>query len=199
MTAYAVATVEVLLTVVAPLLVLYLRGPWRLRTAVVGATTIPVLWYPVYAPVHELAHAGMTLAVGGTVSGMRLIPPFWTGELARAWITPHGLTAAWQQLAMTAAPYLLDVAGAIAGAALLRRGLIRRPFAVGFLFMLLCLRPAFDLTCEIVAFLGGFRGDLWHIRAIVGPAATWAFLAGAVAVTVLAAAVVLRRFRAATA
>ena len=49
-------TSEILFTVVSPLLVLYLTGTWKQQTMVACMSTIPTLWYFVYAPIHELSH-----------------------------------------------------------------------------------------------------------------------------------------------
>lgn len=187
-------TVEILLVVVAPLLVLYLKAQWPLRATVPCLLTIPVLWYFTYAPLHELSHVAGAYAVGGTVTSIKLIPRFWVGEFGRAWITTEGLRESWQQLIMTSFPYVLDVACIVAGYVLLRRSFSRSPFVVGFTFMLLCLRPAFDLVCETVAFMSGDRGDLYHIERAIGGVGTWSMLGLAIGVSAIAIASVLRRF-----
>ena len=64
---YLVNTCEILLVVVMPLLVLYLKGNWPLRKVIPALVIIPVLWYFTYAPLHELSHAAGTYLVGGTV------------------------------------------------------------------------------------------------------------------------------------
>ena len=132
-------TLEILVVVVAPLLILYLAGPWPLRITIPCLFAIPVLWYLTYAPIHELSHVLGTYVVGGTVTEVKLIPSFWRGEFARAWMTPQGLRAPWQQLAMTGAPYVLDGLSLVVGFIALRGGRPRRPFALGAAFMLLCL------------------------------------------------------------
>ena len=104
---------------------------------------------------------------------VKLIPGFWHGEFARAWITPQGLRAPWQQLAMTGAPYVLDGLSLAAGFFALRRGRLSHPFALGVALMLLCLRPAFDVACETVAFALGGQGDLYHIAQATGYPAVW--------------------------
>ena len=94
-------TLEILVTIVAPLLILYLRGRWPMRITIPCLLVIPVLWYLTYAPIHELSHVLGTYLVGGSVTEIKLIPSFWKGEFGRAWITPQGLRAPWQQLVMT--------------------------------------------------------------------------------------------------
>ena len=170
-------TIEILVVIVGPLLILYLMGPWPIRIAIPCLLSIPVLWYLTYSPIHELSHVLGAYLVGGSVTELKLIPSFWRGEFGRAWITPQGLRAPWQQLVMTSAPYVLDgVSVAVGFFALLRRRL-RRPFALGVLLMLLCLRPAFDVLCETVAFALGGRGDLYHIAQSIGYPTVWLSMA----------------------
>lgn len=92
-----------------PLLVLYLKGNWPLRKVFLPLVIIPILWYLTYSPLHELSHAAGVYLAEGKVIEYRLIPPFWLGEFARAWIIQSGITQSWQRLTMTAFPYLLDV------------------------------------------------------------------------------------------
>jgi hypothetical protein len=187
-------TFEILLVVVTPLLFLYLKGNWPLRTAIPCLLSIPLLWYLTYSPLHELSHVAGTYLVGGRVIYYKLIPRFWVGEFGRAWITPAGITQSWQQLVMTSSPYILDVACIVAGIFVLRRVFSKNPFVVGFVFMLLCLRPAFDFVCEPIAFLTGDRGDLYHIEKIIGSFMTWSFLLLSIGLSLLSIVSVLRRF-----
>ena len=149
--------VQILLVVVTPLIVLYLRGNWRLRDITACLCLIPVLWYLTYAPIHEWSHVVGTYLAGGSVTDYKLIPRFWAGEFGGAWITPAGLTHPWQKLAMSSAPYVADLASIAAGMSVLRRRASRNAWVVGLVFMLLCLRPAFDFVCESVGLLNGFR------------------------------------------
>ena len=155
---------------------------------------IAVLWYLTYAPIHELSHAAAALLLGGRVLEVKLIPSFWEGTFAGAWVTTDGLDQPWQQLVMGGAPYVVDVACVVASLAVLRRRLSRNALVVGLLFMLVCLRPAFDLVCETVGFVGGFRGDLWHAQLVIGSAALWSFLLVALALSLLSVVVILRRY-----
>lgn len=187
-------TFEVFLTIVTPLLALYLHGGWRPRTVATCMVGIAVVWYLTYAPIHELSHAAATVLAGGRIVDIKLIPSFWEGTFAVAWVHTAGLDQPWQQLAMGGAPYAVDVACVAAGLAVVRPRLSRNALAVGLLFMLLILRPTFDLVSETVGFVGGFRGDLWHAEAIVGSAALWSFLSVSLALGMLSAVVVLRGY-----
>ena len=106
---YPVYTFEILLIVVMPLLVLYLKRNWPLRKVFPALVIIPVLWYFTYVPLHELSHAAGIYLVGGKVIGYKLIPRFWLGEFARAWVIPSGITQSWQQLTFSAFPLMLDI------------------------------------------------------------------------------------------
>jgi hypothetical protein len=176
MQTYPVYTIEILIFLVMPLLVLYIKGNWPLRKVIPPLVLIPILWYFTYAPLHELSHAAGTYLVGGKVIGYKLIPRFWLGEFARAWITSSGITQGWQQLTMTAFPYLLDVVCFIVAIFVFRRSSSRNPFLVGLAFMLLCIRPAGDFVFEPIAFLSADRNDFYAMQQIVGPFAIWSFI-----------------------
>ncbi len=187
-------TFEILVTIVTPLLVLFLRGRWPLRTVTACIFGIAVVWYLTYAPIHELSHALGTILVGGKVVDIKLIPSFWEGTFAVAWVRSDGLDQSWQQLVMTGAPYVIDVACIIVSLAVLGRRLSRNALVVGLLLVLMCLRPTFDLVCETVGFVGGFKGDLWNAQLIIGSAALWSFLLASLALCLLSVVVILRRY-----
>ena len=173
---YLLYTCEILLVVVMPLLVLYLKGNWPLHKVIPPLVIIPVLWYFTYAPLHELSHAAGLYLVGGKVVDYKLIPRFWVGEFGGAWVIQSGITQSWQQLTMTAFPYMLDIVCFVVAIVVFRRGFSRNPFFIDFAFMLLCLRPAMDFVFEPIAFLSGDRGDFYAIQQIVGPFAIWSFI-----------------------
>ncbi len=173
---YLLNTCEILLFLVMPLLVLYLKGNWPLRRVIPALVIIPVFWYFTYAPIHELSHAAGAYLVGGKVVEYKLIPSFWLGEFGGAWITPSGLTQTWQQVTMTAFPYMLDIVCFIVAILVFRPGLSRNPFLIGIAFMLLCLRPASDFVFEPMALLAGNRNDLYALQQVVGPFAIWSFI-----------------------
>ncbi len=191
---YLLITCEILLVVVMPLLVLYLKGNWPLRKVIPPLVIIPVLWYFAYAPLHELSHAAGIYLVGGKVTVWKLIPRFWLGEFARAWLTPSGINEWWQILMMDAFPYMLDVVCFILAIVVFRRGSSRNPFWIGLAFMLLCLRPAFDFLCEPIAFLSGDKGDFYFMQQIIGPFALWSFILIAIGLAVYSISSTLSRF-----
>jgi hypothetical protein len=187
-------TLEILLVIVTPLLFLYLRGSWPLRTIIPCLLSIPVLWYLTYALLHELSHVAGTYLVGAKVVDYKLIPRFWLGEFGHAWITPDGITHSWQQLISTTSPYILDVLCIVVGMFVLRRTFTKNPFVVGLVFMLLCLRPGFDFVCEPIAFLAGDRGDFYTAQAIIGSNVTWLFIFSSLGLSLLSVLRILKRF-----
>ena len=194
MSYYLLSTIEILLAVVTPLLLLYRRSAWPLRTSTPCLVSIPVLWYPTYSPLHELSHAAATCLVGGKVTSIKLIPRFWRGDFGRAWITSEGVTEPSQQLFTSAAPYILDLVCLVTGLWILRRTFSRNPFVVGFVFMLLCLRPAFDFLCESIGLLTGDRGDFYAIQSIIGGGLTWCLIVVSLGLSALSILVIVKRF-----
>lgn len=186
--------IEILLIIPIPLVILYLRGKWPMRIIVICLFVIPILWYLTYAPLHEISHILGTYFAGGKVGDVKLIPRFWVGQFARAWITPIGLSHPWQNLVMSSAPYVLDLASMITGGVVLLRRKFQSAFWAGLLFMLLCLRPTFDLACEAIGFYKGFMGDLFHIQQIVGSAILSSFILLSLVLSVFLIYAILKRY-----
>jgi hypothetical protein len=191
---YMLYTCEILLFLVMPLLILYLKGNWPLHKVIPPLVSIPVFWYFAYAPLHELSHAAGLYLVGGKVVDYRLIPRFWLGEFGGAWITSSGITQSWQQLTMTAFPYMLDIVCFVVATFVFRWDFSRNPFLIGLAFMLLCLRPAMDFVFEPVAFLSGNRNDFYAIQQIVGPFAVWSFILISIGLSVYSISSTLSHF-----
>jgi hypothetical protein len=187
-------TAEILLAVVSPLLILYLKSKWPLRATIPCLVVLPLVWYLTYALLHELAHVAGTLLAGGTVVDYRLIPPFWRGEFGRAWITTDGLSQVWQQMLSTTFPYLMNIICIVVGVLVLKRGISRNPFLVGLVFMLLVLRPAFDFLSELTGFLSPQKGDYHAICEVIGTRLVWVYIIGSLALSLVSVVVILRRF-----
>lgn len=194
MQSYLLVTIEILLIVILPLLVINLKGNWALRKVIPALLIIPVIWYFSYAPIHELSHAAGTYLVGGKVIDYRLIPRFWEGEFGGAWATPSGFTQSWQQLTSTAFPYILDIICLVVAILVFRRSYSRNPLLIGLAFMLLSLRPAFDLVGETIGFISGWRGDLYNIQQIVGSFTLWSFILISIGLSVFSILSTLNHF-----
>ena len=175
---YLLVTCEILVVVVMPLLVLYINGKWPMPKVIPSLVIISIIWYFSYMILHELSHAAGLYLVGGKAIDYRLIPRFWLGEFGggAAWVTPGGIPQIWQQLTFHSFPYLLDIVCCVAALFVFRRGFSRNPFFAGLVFMLLCLRPAFNLIGETIGLVTGWKGDLYNIQQITGPVALWSFI-----------------------
>jgi hypothetical protein len=156
--------------------------------------TLPIIWYAIYSPLHELSHVAGTFLVGGKVTYVKLIPSFWRGEFGRAWITTEGLTEKWQWFVMTSFPYILDFLSLIAALFVLQPDLSRRPFVIGLLFMVLSLRPAFDFTCEAIAFISGNRNDFFAVQGLVGSFVIRLLIIFSLLLSIFSIITILKRF-----
>jgi hypothetical protein len=194
MTYYLLATIEIMFIINVPLIFLYVKGQWSIRTIILSLVIIPLLWYLSYAPIHELSHVCGTYLAGGSVTDYKLIPSFWIGEFGRAWITSEGFTHTWQQLLSTTFPYILDLLSIAGGIFFLQQHLSRNPFIIGFTFMLLCLRPAFDFASETTGFISGNKGDFYAIQDILGSAFLWLFMLLSMVFSFLSIVIILKRF-----
>lgn len=193
---YLQVTCEILLIVVMPLLVLYLKGNWPLRKVIPSLMIIPVFWYFSYMILHELSHAAGLYLVGGKTIDYRLIPRFWLGEFGDggAWVTPSGIPQSWQQLTFHAFPYILDIVCLVVAIFVFRRSFSRNLFYIGLAFMFLCLRPAFDIVGETIGLLTGWRGDLYNMQQIIGPFALWSFILISIGLAIYSTSSTLSRF-----
>jgi hypothetical protein len=187
-------TLEILLVIDAPLLFLYMKSQWPLRTIILCLLSIPVLWYLTYSPIHEISHIVATYLVGGKVTYYKLIPSFWLGEFGHAWINSKGLTEGWQQIVSTSFPYIVDLSCIIAGFFVMQRSFAKNPFVIGFVFMLLCLRPAFDIICETIAFSMGGKGDLYCIKSSIGGLLMWSCIVLSLAISIFSILKILIRY-----
>lgn len=130
---YLLYTCEILLVVVMPLLVLYLKGNWPLRKVIPPLVVISILWYFTYVPLHELSHAAGLYLVGGKAIDYKLIARFWLGEFTGGWVTPSGITQSWQQLTFSAFPLMLDIVCFVVAIFVFRRCSSRNSFLLALL------------------------------------------------------------------
>lgn len=191
---YLLVMCEILLVVVMPLLVLYLKGNWPLRKIIPSLVIIPVFWYFSYTILHELGHAAGLYLVGGKAIDHQLIPRFWLGQFSGAWVTPSGIPQYWQQLTFYSFPYMMDIVCWVVAIFIFRRGSSKNPFWIGLTFMLLCLRPAFDIVGETIGLLSGWKGDLYNMQQIVGPFALWSFVLISISLAVYSVSSTLSHF-----
>ena len=138
--------IEILLLIVLPLMILYLRSGWEKKEIVLNLIALPLIWYLLYAPIHELSHMLGCIIVGAEITDFRLFPRFWEGSFGFAYVDiKGGFNENFSSLVILISPYLLDLLSIIAGYYILTRLKIKNSFLVGFIFLILCLRPLYDV------------------------------------------------------
>jgi len=117
------------------------------------------------------------------------------GQVARAEVTSEGIVNSWQQSISTGFPYILDIVSVAAALWLAKKRFPKTAFLAGLTFMLLCIRPLFDLVCETVGFLLGEKGDLYFMNQILGRMPMWVCLVFSIGLALLSISAVLRQYR----
>jgi hypothetical protein len=182
----AVNLVLILVLAVAPVYAVVSRSRWSPAEAKSLMVAIPLLLFPLNAPLHEASHIVGTRLAGGTVGQVRLWQPFWKSDAPVAMIETSGLTTPLAEFVASVSPYLVDAALLVAGAALLCRPRIRSAWRFGAYYLLLVLKPSFDIAANVAAASIYGIGDFRQMARIVGQPGT-----GALEGVLLAAGIVL--------
>jgi hypothetical protein len=187
----AVNLALILALAVAPVYAVQGRSRWSPTETKSLMVAIPLLLFLVNAPLHEASHIVGTLLMGGTVGQVRLWQPFWRSDAPVAMIETSGLNTPMAALVSSAFPYLLDAALLAAGAALLCRPRIRSAWGFGAFYLLLVLKPSFDIAANAAAASFYGIGDFRQMARIVGqPGATGLMVVLLAAGTALTLAVI---------
>ena len=187
-------SISFLLLILAPLIFLFSKGPWSFRTTLPGLGVLVILFFLLYTPLHELSHVAGARLAGIQVRDIQLFPKIQAGQIVTAHYHPANVRSVSQFVMMTGFPYLLDVLGSIAAILFLRRNSSQNYFFAGFLFMVLCLRPAFDFTGETLGLLARNGGDLHQIARSIGFSTTGWILSFSIGITLLSIFIFLKRF-----
>ena len=168
--------IEILLILVIPLLILYLRSNCQNREMYANVILLPLIWYLFYAPVHEFSHILGSLLVGAEITDYRLFAHFWEGSFGFAYVEfKNGLAINFRSLIILIFPYLLDLFAIIIGYYILTKYKIKNSFLFGLTFLFLCLSPLYDL---IDNYLGIYynHSDLVLTTEIIGHTFTYLFV-----------------------
>ncbi len=167
--------IEILLIIVLPLLILYLRSNWNNKEVYFNVTLLPLIWYLFYAPIHELSHILGSLIVGAEITDYRLFAHFWEWSFGFAFVEfNEGLTTNISSLIILIFPYLLDLSAIIIGYFILTKYKIKNSFLFGLAFLFLCLRPLYDLIDNYIGIYYN-HSDLVLTTEIVGNTPTYLF------------------------
>jgi len=192
-------TVNLILILVlagAPLFAVLRRAPWSPPTIKVVMAAVPLLLFPLNAPLHEALHILGTRLMGGTVGQVRLLQRFWVPDAPVPMIETSGLHTAAARLVPAVLPYAGDAALLAVAGVLMSRRRLRSPWAFGAFFLFLVLKPSFDIAANVAAASLYGIGDFRQIAGIIGgpgAAALQAVLLAAALGTTLAFVHVHRR------
>jgi hypothetical protein len=179
--------VLVLALAVAPVWAVCVKSRWSPAAIKSLMVATPLLLFVLNAPLHEASHIVGTLAMGGTVGQVRLWQAFWTPNAPVAMIETSGLSTPTAGLVASAFPYLVDAVLLAAGTVLLCRRRIGSPWGFGAFYLLLVLKPSFDIAANVAAASLYGVGDFRQMAQFVGQPAAAALqgvlLAGGTALT----------------
>jgi hypothetical protein len=167
--------IEILVLIVLPLLIFYLRSKWPQKENVILVTVLPLLWYLFYAPIHELSHILGCIIVGAEIKDYRLFAHFWQGEFGFAYVDiAGGLGTNFKSLIILISPYLLDFLFLIIGYFILSRYKTKNSFLTGLIFLFLCLRPAYDIIDNYLGIFYNYS-DFVLVIEIIGRFLTYSY------------------------
>ena len=167
--------VEILILIVLPLLVLYLRSNWTSKEIYINVIVLPLIWYLFYAPIHELGHMLGCIIVGADITDYRLIAHFWEGSFGFAYVDVQGgLDVNMNSLIILISPYILDFISIIVGYYILTRYKIKNSFLLGLTFLIFCLRPLYDIVDNYIGIFYN-HSDLVLTSQIIGKLITYSY------------------------
>ena len=88
----------ILMLAVAPLYAVLRRSRWSSSTVKLVMVAVPLLLFPLNAPLHEALHILGTWLMGGTVGQVRLLQQFWVPDAPVPMIETSGLHTATARL-----------------------------------------------------------------------------------------------------
>jgi len=158
----------ILVLAVAPLYAVLRRAQWSPRTVKLLMSAVPLLLFPLNAPLHEALHILGTWLMGGTVGQVRLLQRFWVPDAPVPMIETSGLQTATAQFVAAVLPYAADAALLAIAAVLMSRQRVRSPWALGAFFLFLVLKPSFDIAANVAAASLYGIGDFRQVAGIIG-------------------------------
>jgi len=181
--------IEILVLVVLPLLVFYLRSSWPKKEVNINVIILPLIWYVFYAPLHELGHILGCFIVGAEIKDYQLFAHFWEGSFGFAYVDVQGgLDVNMNSLIILISPYILDFISIIIGYYILTRYKIKNSFLLGLTFLIFCLRPLYDIVDNYIGIFYN-HSDLVLTNKIIGEYITYSY--GIISVTISLIAIIL--------
>ena len=187
--------IEILVLIVFPLLVLYLRSNWTKKEIYVNVIVLPLIWYLFYAPIHELSHILGCIIVGSEITDYRLFAHFWEGSFGFAYVEVQGgLDVNMNSLIILISPYILDFISIIIGYYILTRYKIKNSFLLGLTFLIFCLRPLYDIVDNYIGLFYN-NGDLVLTSKIIGEHITYSYGIISITISIIAIILLLHKYK----
>ncbi len=181
--------IEILVLIILPLLVIYLRSDWPRKQIYINVIILPLIWYLFYAPIHELGHILGCLIVGADITDYRLFAHFWEGSFGFAYVdVKGGLEVNMNSMIILISPYILDFISIIIGYNILIRYKIKNSFLLGLTFLIFCLRPLYDIVDNYIGIFYN-HSDLVLTSKIIGEYITYSY--GIISITISLIAIIL--------
>jgi len=187
--------IEILVLIILPLLVIYLRSNWSMKEIYINVVVLPLIWYLFYAPIHELSHILGCIIVLADITDYRLFAHFWKGSFGFAYVEVQGgLDVNMNSLIILISPYILDFISIIIGYYILTRYKIKNSFLLGLTFLIFCLRPLYDIVDNYIGLFYN-NGDLVLTSKIIGEYITYGYGIISVAISLIAIILLLNKYK----
>jgi hypothetical protein len=187
--------IEILVLIIFPLLVLYLRSNWTNKEIYVNVIVLPLIWYLFYAPIHELSHMLGCIIVGADITDYRLFAHFWEGSFGFAYVdVKGGLGVNMNSLIILISPYILDFISIIVGYYILTRFKIINSLLFGLTFLIFCLRPLYDIADNYIGIFYN-HSDLVLTSQIIGKLITYSYGFITMIIGIIVAFVILNKYK----
>ncbi len=186
---------EILVLVVLPLLIVYLRSSWTNKEIYINVIILPLLWYLFYAPIHEMGHMLGCIIVGANITDYRLFAHFWEGSFGFAYIdVKGGLDVNMNSFIILILPYILDLISIAIGYYLLTRYKFKNSFLFGLVFLSFSVRPLYDLVDNSIGYFLN-HSDFVLASLIVGSLLIFTFVIISIIIGIALILLLLKKYK----
>ncbi len=186
-----VTVLLIALFLILPLILFYRQNDLDWKRYVILIPILYVVWYLTYALMHESMHFLAVVLAHKRVIGYQMIPHFWRGEFGTGFVK-YNFVGDTADLFIMLAPYLRDILLAIIGYILYRKRIVKTPFLVGLLLVILVFSSLFDIADNYLTYVLGARNDFNAMRVSSGPLVPHVAGILGIAVTMLCSYLVIR-------
>lgn len=145
--------IVILLLVVLPILLFYLRSNWPKKNVIIYVIILPLIWYVLYAPLHELGHILGCFIVGEEIKDFQIFAHFWEGNYGFAFVEiKGGYGENMNSFVILILPYILDLISIVVGYYFLSRYKIKNSFLIALVFVLFNIRSLYDLADNFIGY-----------------------------------------------